>query len=144
MLPLILSRPLQKRLHVALTLKAISAAMALALSGCGGGPGAGAYSFGPNSGASGGTTKGVVSDEVQFLADYMQDWYIFYKDLVPVDLSLFASSEEALETLRVGKDKFSHISSEAATTAFYDEGRLLAFNQTRKRQSIANSLCSAE
>jgi carboxyl-terminal processing protease len=139
MLPLNLSQALQNRINPILVLKITATALALALAGCGGGPGAGAYSFGTNgaAGASGAnaTTKGTINDEVQFLADYMQDWYLFYKDLPQVDLSLFTTPEEALDSLRVVKDKFSNISSEAATTAFYDEGRLLAFGISNKLEN---------
>jgi carboxyl-terminal processing protease len=134
MLPLNLSQPLQKQINTNFALKIGAAALALILSGCGSGPGAGAYSFAPSASASA-TTKGTTNDEVQFLYDYMQDWYLFYKDMPTVDLSLFATPEDALDSLRVVKDKFSNISSESATTAFYDEGKLLAFGITNKLEN---------
>jgi carboxyl-terminal processing protease len=136
MLPLNLSQPLQKRSNINFTSKVCAAALSLALfltlAGCGGGPGAGAYSFGPNASA---TAKGATNDEVQFLYEYMQDWYLFYKDMPTVDLSLFATAEDALDALRVVKDKFSNISSESATTAFFDEGKLLAFGISNKLEN---------
>jgi carboxyl-terminal processing protease len=119
------------------TLMALSLSTAvLALTGCGGGPGAQAYKA-PSSSANLGananaTSKGIVNDEVQFLYAYMQDWYLFYKDLPQVDISQFLTPEAALDSLRVTKDKFSNISSDAAATALYDEGRLLAFGLSTK------------
>ncbi len=136
MVPLNLSQPLQRRIHTHFALKVGAAALALVLAGCGGGPGAGAYSFAPSASASASaTTKGTANDEVQFLYDYMQDWYLFYKDMPTVDLSLFATPEDALDSLRVVKDRFSNISSESATIAFYDEGRLLAFGISNKLEN---------
>jgi carboxyl-terminal processing protease len=108
----------------------------LTLTGCGGGPGAQAYKTPSSSADLGGnsnaTAKGIINDEVQFLYAYMQDWYLFYKDLPQVDISQFLTPEQALDSLRVAKDKFSNISSDAAATAFYDEGRLLAFGLSTK------------
>jgi carboxyl-terminal processing protease len=134
MLPLNLSQPLQKQFNTHFALKIGASVLALTLAGCGGGPGAGAYSFGSGASANA-TSKGLVNDEVQFLSDYMQDWYLFYKDLPSIDLSLFTTPEDALDSLRVVKDRFSNISSESATTAFYDEGRLLAFGISNKLES---------
>jgi carboxyl-terminal processing protease len=116
----------------------------LNLSGCGGGLGAGAQpapisGYGTNSNATAGTAgsvaKGLVNDEVQFLYDYMQDWYIFYKDLPKIDLSKYVTPEAALDDLRVVKDKFSNIASDAASTALFDEGKLLAFGITNKLEN---------
>jgi carboxyl-terminal processing protease len=132
MLPLNLSQPLQKRINTNFALTIGAAALAIGLAGCGGGPGAGAYSFAPSASA---TAKVAANDEVQFLYAYMQDWYLFYKDMPIVDLNLFASPEDALDTLRVVKDRFSNISSESATTAFYDEGKLLAFGISNKLEN---------
>jgi carboxyl-terminal processing protease len=102
------------------------------LAGCGGGPGAGAQPYKLPSTADIGTTKGIINDEVQFLYDYMQDWYLFYKDLPQINLSQFQTPEDALNSLRVVKDKFSNITSDAAATALFDEGRLLAFGISTK------------
>jgi carboxyl-terminal processing protease len=136
MLPLNLFQPFQKRFTANFALRIGAIALALALTGCGGGPGAGAYSFGPNGSSDASATgKGLVNDEVQFLSDYMQDWYLFYQDLPKFDLSLFTTPEEALDSLRVIKDKFSNISSESATAAFYDEGKLLAFGISNKLEN---------
>jgi carboxyl-terminal processing protease len=130
MLPLNFPKLLSAHLTARLPAQFLVLAASVILSACGSGPGAGAYGTTASNSSGGMSAKGLVNDEVQFLADYMQDWYLFYRDLPQVDLSSFATPEEALDTLRVVKDKFSYISSEVESAAFFDEGRMMAFGIT--------------
>jgi carboxyl-terminal processing protease len=142
------NHPQQK--HTATIAKALCMAfgMAFVLAGCGSGPGAGANPF-PTSSASTSVAqtdnqntgaKGLVNPEVKALADYMNDWYLWYKEIPQLDLSRFSSAETALEALIVAQDKFSYIGSKSESDAFYDEGQVLAFGISTEMKSDSEIL----
>jgi carboxyl-terminal processing protease len=98
------------------------AATVAGLSGCGGG---GSSSSGVNSSI---TAK----DEITFLSSYMNQWYLWYKEIPVVDLNTFTSVELALKALKVPQDKFSALSSTEESQALLIDGKLLAFGLTYK------------
>jgi len=59
----------------------------------------------------------------------MQDYYLFYQQLASnVDTSTYASPEELIRDLRVApNDTFSHITDEAAYSAFFEEGKTFGY-----------------
>jgi carboxyl-terminal processing protease len=91
-----------------------------ALEGCGGG------------GSSSATTSTYVSDEVEFLVNYMEKSYLFFQDIQSNDVSAVTTPEQALELRRAKQDKFSNIASAAASDALYKEGQITAFGFNQK------------
>jgi carboxyl-terminal processing protease len=90
------------------------------LHGCGGGDGSNT------------SNSNYVSDEVEFLVTYMEDSYLFYKDIPSNDVSKVATPEAALELKRAKQDKFSNIASAAASDALFTEGQITAFGFNQK------------
>ncbi len=95
----------------------VAASGVLLMQGCGGGDGAG--------GVSGGVGNPVaVVGEVQALKDYMQDYYLWYKELSNADLTGVTTAKDALEKLKVlPKDRYSYIDTTANYNAFFEEGK---------------------
>jgi carboxyl-terminal processing protease len=91
-----------------------------ALHGCGGGGGSSA------------TTSAYVSDEVEFLVNYMEKSYLFYQDIQANDVSSVTTPEKALELRRAKQDRFSNIASAAASDALFIEGQITAFGFNQK------------
>jgi carboxyl-terminal processing protease len=88
------------------------------LHGCGGGGGAGGTTNDPNPIATVG--------EVVALKDYMQDYYLWYKELGNPDLTGVTTAKEALEKLKVlPKDRYSYIDTAANYNAFFREGKAI-------------------
>jgi carboxyl-terminal processing protease len=96
--------------------------MALVLHGCGGG-------------GSGGATSAYASDEVEFLVNYMEKSYLFYRDSPAADVTALTVVEQALERKRATQDKFSNIASAAASDALFVEGRITAFGFNQKLEA---------
>lgn len=94
----------------------------IGLSGCGGG----------ESSSSGANSSITAKDEINFLSNYMNQWYLWYKELPVVDLNSFTSVELALKALKVPQDKFSALSSTEESQALFIDGKLLAFGLTYK------------
>jgi carboxyl-terminal processing protease len=92
------------------------------LSGCGGG----------ESSSNGVNPSITVKDEISFLNGYMNQWYLWYKELPVVDLNSFTSVELALKSLKVPQDKFSALSSTQESQALFTDGKILAFGLTYK------------
>jgi carboxyl-terminal processing protease len=93
-----------------------------ALHGCGGGGGTSATT----------TTSAYVSDEVEFLVNYMEKSYLFYQDIQANDVSSIATPEKALELRKAKQDRFSNIASAAASDALFTEGQITAFGFNQK------------
>jgi carboxyl-terminal processing protease len=90
------------------------------LNGCGG------------AGGSSATTSAYVSDEVEFLVNYMEKSYLFYQDIQANDISSVTTPEKALELRRAKQDRFSNIASAAASDALFTEGQITAFGFNQK------------
>jgi carboxyl-terminal processing protease len=88
------------------------------LHGCGGGGSSGTSSY--------------VSDEVEFLVNYMEKSYLFYQDIQANDVSSVTTPEKALELRRAKQDRFSNIASAAASDALFTEGQITAFGFNQK------------
>lgn len=86
------------------------------LAACGGGGGSASTAPAPSA-----------ADEVRFVTGYMQDWYLWYRDLPAIDPSAWSTPEQALAALKVPQDRYSYIDSAATFDAFFDEGRALGF-----------------
>jgi carboxyl-terminal processing protease len=70
------------------------------------------------------TTPITSESEPQALKSYMQDYYLWYKELANVDVSGLKTAEEALEKLAIKpKDRFSYIDTQANQNAFFEEGQ---------------------
>jgi carboxyl-terminal processing protease len=95
---------------------ALCAAMALGTAGCGGGGDGGQMSGTPG-----------VNADVKFLSDYMADWYFWYSQLPAVDLTTFATPEDALTAMRVAQDRFSFIETAETFNALFDNSQALGF-----------------
>jgi carboxyl-terminal processing protease len=78
------------------------------------------------------TTSSYASDEVEFLINYMEKWYLFYQDIQANDVSSVKTPEEALELRRAKQDRFSNIASAAASNALFTEGQITAFGFNQK------------
>ncbi|HMN83919.1 MAG TPA: S41 family peptidase [Burkholderiaceae bacterium] len=87
------------------------------LAACGGGGGGSAPTAAPPTAA----------DEVKFVTDYLQDWYLWYRQLPAIDPSAWSTPEQALAALKVPQDRYSYIDTAATFDAFFDEGRALGF-----------------
>jgi carboxyl-terminal processing protease len=90
------------------------------LQGCGGGGGSSAAS------------SNYVSDEVEFLVNYMEKSYLFYRDIPTNDVTSEKTPEKALELRRAKQDRFSNIASAAASDALFAEGQITAFGFNQK------------
>jgi carboxyl-terminal processing protease len=112
---------LQLRIRLAALLTTLFATTT-ALTGCGAGVGSSTKLD------SAVTTK----DEISYLSTYMNQWYLWYKELPSVDLNTFTTVEAALKALKVPQDKFSAISSTEESQALFVDGKLLAFGLTYK------------
>jgi carboxyl-terminal processing protease len=103
-------------------LATLALGMAFVLHGCGGG------------GSSGAGTA-YASDEVEFLVNYMEKSYLFYRDSPAADVTALTVVEQALERKRAPQDKFSNIASAAASDALFVEGRVTAFGFNQKLEA---------
>jgi carboxyl-terminal processing protease len=92
------------------------------LQGCGGG-------------GSSGSSSAYASDEVEFLVNYMEKSYLFYRDSPPDDVTAITVVEQALERKRAAQDKFSNIASAVASDALFVEGRTTAFGFNQKLEA---------
>jgi carboxyl-terminal processing protease len=90
------------------------------LHGCGGG------------GGSGSATSTYISDEVEFLVNYMEKSYLFFRDIQANDVSNVSTPEQALELRRAKQDKFSNIASAETSDALFVEGKTTAFGFNQK------------
>jgi carboxyl-terminal processing protease len=78
------------------------------------------------------TTSSYASDEVEFLVNYMEKFYLFYQDTQANDVSSITTPEKALELRRAKQDRFSNIASAEASDALFKEGQITAFGFNQK------------
>jgi carboxyl-terminal processing protease len=90
------------------------------LHGCGGGGGSSAVN------------SAYTSDEVEFLVNYMEKSYLFYREIQSNDVTSETTPENALERRRAKQDRFSNIASAAASDALFTEGQITAFGFNQK------------
>jgi carboxyl-terminal processing protease len=77
--------------------------------------------------------------EPQALKSYMQDYYLWYKELPDVDVSKLTTAEEALDKLAIKpKDRFSYIDTQANQSAFFEEGQAVGagFGMVEKNSQV--------
>lgn len=65
---------------------------------------------------------------VEYLIDYMRDWYLWYAKLPQdIDPASYPSPADALAALRVPEDRFSYIDDATTYDAFFESGRTVGF-----------------
>jgi carboxyl-terminal processing protease len=84
-------------------------------------------------------TVAYASDEVEFLVNYMNNSYLFYKDIPLTDVTAVTTPEKALDLKRAPQDKFSNIASAAATDALFNDGQVVAFGFNTKLENDAQN-----
>lgn len=86
------------------------------MAGCGGG------------GGGSGSAPVTAADEVKFVTDYLQDWYLWSTQLpAGIDPAAWSTPEAALAALRVAQDRYSFIEDATTFNAFFDEGKALGY-----------------
>ncbi len=75
-----------------------------------------------------------ILNQNQTVYQTLQDWYYWYRQLPPINTSIFADPDAVLDTVRYRPldSSFSYISSAAASQAFYGESQYLGFGFSMK------------
>ena len=104
----------------------LTVALGLSLAACGGGSDKGA---GAGTGNGTGTGSGQVSSsaDVNFLAAYLRDWYLWYREMPSFNAAGFTTPESLLQAARVRQDWYSYIDQASTFNAYYDEGRAIGY-----------------
>jgi carboxyl-terminal processing protease len=101
-----------------LATRVLSVAVVCAMAACGSGSG-----FLPEIPGITTALTPTAKDEVEDLKNYMDDYYLWYKEIPAADLTGVTTAEEALKKLVVlPKDKYSYIDTQANQNAFFQEG----------------------
>jgi len=138
MLPFLSCRDIRARL----TRSSIGAAMAALLISCGG--------SGDGSTSTPAVTTSptvaqlanicTVSGEKSWIAAYLNDAYLFYRDIVPVDPNAYATPEAYFTALLVtSKDRFSFVEPQSVADAFFSQGQDIGYGAVFKLDT-ANAL----
>ncbi len=120
--------------------------VALVVSGCGGGGGGGGGSNSTPAATS--TTAPTVTQlanictlagEKAWISAYMNDAYLFYRDIVAVDPNAYSTQESYFYALLVtSKDRFSFVESQASADAFFSQGADVGYGAVFKFDTANN------
>ena len=121
---------------------AISIGLIALLSACGSGSGD-SESFSTGSGLSAANYASEpmcqADNMKQWVDDNMRDYYLFFDQVPQVQLSDYDSPENLIKALRVQPfDRFSYVSDEAQSTAFFEEGIQFGFGWSLSRTSATD------